>query len=1347
MTAGSLVGSRLGYIGPITYVSGNPYQGGTTVTNAGSVSSGTSFKQYSISASSNNSSYGSVSYKIGSDYGSSKSWTYVDASITLPSGAYTTSKYIYAKAAGSNYACLGISVGGSVKSVSATSTSNVFSYNFTSSTVPEGSVVAVFGMAVKLKFYANGGTGTMGDVSTYSVNYNGVSRTIPNCSFSYSGKSFAGWKINNSGDTYKSGTEVYTVATKAGVSAGGTINLYAQWSGYTVTYNANGGKVSPTSGSGTVTLPTPTASGYTCTGWKIGNTVYEVGAQYTPTGNVEAVAQWRGNKSTTKYDINGGTGTTPSSQSCVYGTSYYAAGSSGFSRTGYTFSKWTLNKDGTGTSVEAGGLIYWLTQKDNATVTLYAQWSPNTYTVKYSANGGSSTPSQQTCYYGTQYKAASSISRTGYTFKSWSKPGGGTISAGGSFSNLATSGTVTLTANWEENKYDVHFKKYANDTTDFSSITGCKYTETKNAPASAPTSDGCAFGGWKYGSTTLQAGESFSKLTPDNNGSVTFVAEWISNPITIKRNNGYGGSYSSINVQYDSVAEVPTPDRKDYKFVGWTVSEGLDSSVARWGVSSSDVSSKIQNDATLCYNSSGGQVYFKNIAKSGEVTITAHWERISYEIKVVDSNDDDFSESGSISVVSNDDAELLTSNSGKDVSFVALSGCTYKFVYTYGFLKKMSAGRISVVDSISASGRPERFMSFARDGSTQDGRAVFSCSMRFGENEGDSNHVFNVEYVVVNAEATLDPYSSETSSNDKTIEFADDTTRNVRITHGKRTGVSPLGWDSVDPDDTEVAVDPDTKAATVFVGINDVSIRAVYEMAVLNARVSVEQNALNAIGGEGSGDWVSCNAGPSYIGRASTECQFVYGSKVTFKLIKNSDRYAFAGWYSGSGTLLSKDTTYTTPVGNVTDVSVYARFFASVDISYRIVSDDASRVIGAMLTLDGESTSKSMITSTSLIGSSFSFSVSPTGVGVFRSWYNADNLFDPLPYSASDSYGTVTGDVSLVAVIADEALTHYVAIYPFYSDATSPEGEYDDGLCSVSMYASSYERIEKADFESGSKTKAKSDKGVFYRFVGSQNIRIGVSPKIASKPFYRIRESIVGGSSSTVVSRIEEVSRFITRNMEYVIDFGTVVLRRVSCVTIADASGIQHGALSISGGYSSFSESQNNPSADFERGELCRLSALSENGWKFAGWYSDHEGKNLVSDNPFYVFNVGDEDVVYYAKFARDSVALYKWEGGLTNKKASWKSKVYELSRPANLNSVRIDSTKYPVVSFSYGSFSSPSTDSKEPVRLANTVSVNSQTMRKLPSTRPNRFFSIGIVHDAEVDAITVGTSGEGLAQ
>ena len=81
-----------------------------------------------------------------------------------------------------------------------------------------------------------------------------------------SGYTFDGWYTSASGGTKITSSKVIT----------GNVTYYAHWSvalpTYTVTFNANGGSVSPTtrsvkSGSSIGTLPTPTKTGYTFVGW------------------------------------------------------------------------------------------------------------------------------------------------------------------------------------------------------------------------------------------------------------------------------------------------------------------------------------------------------------------------------------------------------------------------------------------------------------------------------------------------------------------------------------------------------------------------------------------------------------------------------------------------------------------------------------------------------------------------------------------------------------------------------------------------------------------------------------------------------------------------------------------------------------------------------------------------------------------------------------------------------------------------------------------------------------------------------------------------------------------------
>ena len=93
-------------------------------------------------------------------------------------------------------------------------------------------------------------------------------------------------------------------------------------------------------------------------------------------------------------------------------------------------------------------------------ITLTAQWTANTYTVSYAANGGSgSAPTSPTsCTYGSDCAApANTYTRTGYTFAGWKCTGGTTacdgdiIAAGGSLKNVSTGSAITLTAQWNAN--------------------------------------------------------------------------------------------------------------------------------------------------------------------------------------------------------------------------------------------------------------------------------------------------------------------------------------------------------------------------------------------------------------------------------------------------------------------------------------------------------------------------------------------------------------------------------------------------------------------------------------------------------------------------------------------------------------------------------------------------------------------------------------------------------------------------------------------------------------------------------------------------------------------------------
>ena len=128
----------------------------------------------------------------------------------------------------------------------------------------------------------------------------------------------------------------------------------------------------------------------------------------------------------------------------------------GWSKTGYTLSGWTEHRGSTDVmySTLSGVNNNWLAGKAPS-VTLYAVWKANKYTVTYNANGGSGTMTADTATYGQNYKTKANgfIAPTGKKFAGWNEKSDGT---GTSWTNYIGvdwvwnyTKNVTLYAQWE----------------------------------------------------------------------------------------------------------------------------------------------------------------------------------------------------------------------------------------------------------------------------------------------------------------------------------------------------------------------------------------------------------------------------------------------------------------------------------------------------------------------------------------------------------------------------------------------------------------------------------------------------------------------------------------------------------------------------------------------------------------------------------------------------------------------------------------------------------------------------------------------------------------------------------
>lgn len=132
---------------------------------------------------------------------------------------------------------------------------------------------------------------------------------------------------------------------------------------------------------------------------------------------------------------------------------------SGVTRTGYSFTGWNTEPDGTGNDYAPGQRVSQLTQGES--ITLYARWTPNTYTVRFNANKGTGKMSdQKEIPYGeTTELSPCAFTRKGYRFTGWNTKANGTGDTVEEALNLTATnkGTVTLYAQWEGEPYDVTF--------------------------------------------------------------------------------------------------------------------------------------------------------------------------------------------------------------------------------------------------------------------------------------------------------------------------------------------------------------------------------------------------------------------------------------------------------------------------------------------------------------------------------------------------------------------------------------------------------------------------------------------------------------------------------------------------------------------------------------------------------------------------------------------------------------------------------------------------------------------------------------------------------------------------
>jgi uncharacterized repeat protein (TIGR02543 family) len=346
-----------------------------------------------------------------------------------------------------------------------------------------------------------------------------------------------------------------------GVMPSHAIPLYADWSinSYIVTFDAHGGSAVPGQTldyASLVAEPSdPSRVGHTFAGWfgdAAFTTAWDFDTDTVPASELTLHAKWTVNDYGMTFVSNGGSAV--SSQLVDYGT--VASEPMAPTREGYTFAGWFT---------EAALTNAW--DFDTATmpahaVTLYAQWSINSYLVSFDENGGALVPNQ-TLEYQSLVTEPADPTREGHTFAGWFADGAFTTPWDFSV-DAVPAHPITLHAKWTVNSYTVSF-----DANGGSAVSGqtLDYGTLVAEPAE-PTRVGHTFAGW-FADAGFAASWDFGvDVVPASD--VTLYAKWTVNSYLVSFASNGGSAVPPQSVDYDELVAEPTePTREGHTFAGW----------------------------------------------------------------------------------------------------------------------------------------------------------------------------------------------------------------------------------------------------------------------------------------------------------------------------------------------------------------------------------------------------------------------------------------------------------------------------------------------------------------------------------------------------------------------------------------------------------------------------------------------------------------------------------------------------------------------------------------------------------------------------------------------------------
>ena len=307
----------------------------------------------------------------------------------------------------------------------------------------------------------------------------------------------------------------------------------------------------------TVTLPTPTRTGYTFLGWTgegITTPQPNVTIPKGSTGDKTYIENWELTGYTITMDLNGGSG----QEKVIYTITDEDFELPTPTRNGYEFVGWT------GERITTPQTRVKIPKGSTGNKAYTANWKVIEYTITLDTNGG---PVVSPIKYTVEDTfTLPYILRPGYEFAGWTLDGSGMLPFTPLIIYPGTTGDLHYKAEWRLAEYTI--------TMDLNGGSGQEkmvYTITdEEFELPTPTRNGYEFVGWTGERITTP--QTRVKIPKGSTGNKAYTANWKVIRYTITLVTNGGAVIASIRYTVEDSVTLPIPpDRPGYEFSGWTL--------------------------------------------------------------------------------------------------------------------------------------------------------------------------------------------------------------------------------------------------------------------------------------------------------------------------------------------------------------------------------------------------------------------------------------------------------------------------------------------------------------------------------------------------------------------------------------------------------------------------------------------------------------------------------------------------------------------------------------------------------------------------------------------------------